>query len=90
MSAQSDEARLLDEIGQEFSEEFWSHYRTLVRKRRDETLTPEEQGELIALSDEIEAADIRRLEWLSQLACLRGVSLRALMTQLDLKGPWHV
>ena len=89
---------LFDELLQErvalhtqgFAQEFWDRYQALVRKRRDESLVPAEQEELIRLSDEIEAADVRRLQHLMELARLRNIPLPALMEELDLPAPRHV
>ncbi|MEM7583134.1 MAG: STAS/SEC14 domain-containing protein, partial [Acidobacteriota bacterium] len=49
----------------------WRHYGELKEKRREESLTASEQAELIALSDNIEAMNVRRMESVIQLARLR-------------------
>src|SRR6188474_808619 len=56
------EAALLQEINQGLSQVAWDQYHALVKKRRAGTLTPEEHETLIALSDEIEEANTRRIE----------------------------
>jgi hypothetical protein len=51
----------------------------------DETLTPDEQQELIELSDQIEFADAERLKHLILLAQLRNTTVDSLMDQLGLR-----
>ncbi len=77
----SRETELLREINRGLSPEDWQRYRELVAKRRAEILTPAEQSILIALSDEIEAANVRRIERLIELARLRNMPLEALMDE---------
>ena len=50
------------------SQESWQRYHELLEKRRAETLTVNEQAELIAFSDEIERANARRMEYLVEFA----------------------
>jgi hypothetical protein len=81
------ESDLLQKINQGLPSDVWQRYHQLVAKRRAETLTPEEQEELIALSDQIEMMNVRRIEHLAELAHLRQTSLEALMEQLGIKAP---
>jgi hypothetical protein len=83
------EADLLQKINEGLPPEMWQRYHELVARRRAETLTPEEQAELIALSDRVEAANTRRIEHLIELARLREISLEALMDQLGIKAPGY-
>ena len=78
------EAELLQRINQSLSPQAWQRYETLLARRQAETLTPDEQIELIALSDQLEALNARRIEALTELAQLRGTSVPALMAQLGL------
>jgi hypothetical protein len=80
-----EETALLQKINQGLPEDAWRQYRELIGKRREETMTPEEQAELIALSDRIEKANVQRMEHLAELARLRQTSLGALMHQLGIK-----
>ena len=80
------EAELLEKINEGFPEDFWARYRYLIARREQEALTPEEQAELIALSDRVEARNVQRLGYLVELARLRGVSVTNLMDQLGI-GP---
>jgi hypothetical protein len=83
------EADLLQRINEGLPQLLGQRYHELVARRRAETLTPEEQVELIGLSDQIEAANARRIEYLIDLARLRKTSLEALMSQLGIKAPGY-
>jgi hypothetical protein len=78
------EARLLHQINMGLSQEAWQRHHALLAKRRDERLMPEEHAALIALSDQIEEFNVRRIESLIALARLRHTSIEALMQQLGL------
>lgn len=82
----ADEAALLQTINRGFSSETWHLYAALKAKRRDGTLTPAEQAELIALSDQMEEMNVQRMESVSQLARLRKTSVDALMEDLGIKS----
>jgi hypothetical protein len=56
----------------------------LSAKRDAETLTPAEHQELISLSQSIEAGDVKRLDYMAELAKLRGISLRELRAQMGI------
>ena len=68
-----------------FSEAFWSRYRQLVAKLNAGTLTPEEQEDLFAHTDQTEDRDAERLPYLVALAELRGVTVQEVITQLGLR-----
>jgi hypothetical protein len=81
------EAALLQEINRGLSAESWQRYSVLKEKRRAETLTPEEQAELIFFSDQMEELNVQRMERLIQLARLRNLSVDTLMDELGIKSP---
>ena len=81
------ESELLLEINAGFEEATWRRYKELIAKRRAETLTRDEQQMLIALSDQIERQNARRVECLAELARIRKVSLQELMRQLGVETP---
>jgi len=85
----AEEAELLQKVNIGLSEETWLRYRELIAKRRDETLTPEEHGELIALTNLAEIENAKRLGYLAELARLRQVSLPEVMKQLGIKTPGY-
>lgn len=83
------ESRLLMRINQSLAGIAWPRYHGLIAKRHAETLTPDEQQELIILTDQIEAANVQRIEALAELARLRQTSLNALIRDLGLKPVAH-
>lgn len=84
------EADLLQNINLGLSPEMWEHYHALIAKRRAETLTAEEQATLIEISDQIEQANAHRIQYLIELASLRGTSLEAVMQELGIEAPAYV
>lgn len=81
------EAELLQKINQGLPAETQQRFDLLTAKRRAETLTDAEYEELLALVDEIELRDAKRVEYLVELAQLRSISLRTLMQQLEIRPP---
>ena len=79
------EARLIQQINQSLSQIEWLRYRELIGKRRAETLTPNEQEELIALSNQIEEANVKRIKYVAELAQVRKTTIPAVMQELGLK-----
>ena len=79
------ETDLLKKVNLDISEAEWTKYRHLVGLRRAERLTEQEYEALIALSDKIEIAHAKRMEYLWALAQLRGVSLDKIMDDLGIK-----
>lgn len=79
------EANLLRQINLGVPAAHWEEYRRLVGKRPDLTLTPDEQARLVALSDEIEEANARRMRPLVELARLRRMPLEQLMDELGIR-----
>jgi len=65
-------------------------YSALIEKRRTARLTAQEQRQLLKLVDKMERYDVKRMEWLTELAVLRKMPLRALMKSLGLKTPEYV
>jgi hypothetical protein len=85
----SRESELLLQINEGPSEPVWRRYHELSAKRDAETLAPAEHEELISLSETIETADVQRLEYMAELAKLRGVTLRQIRDQLNIPNPNH-
>lgn len=63
----------------------WQRYEELIGKRQAETLTPKEHAELIVLSDQLEEANVKRIEYIAQLAALRKTTVPLLIKELGLK-----
>lgn len=78
------------EINRSLSQIQWERYDQLVGKRRAETLTPEELDELIALSDQIEKVNVRRIEYLAELAQMRNTTVSAWITELGIRPRLHL
>ena len=79
------EAQLLLKINHSLDTIDWTRYRTLIERRQAELLTEAEHRELIALSDRIEEANVKRIEYLAELAQVRKTTLPSLMKELGLK-----
>ena len=84
------EAELLDRVDLGVSPETWDRYYALIGKRDDGTLTAEQHRELIGLSDDIEAANARRVGALVELAKLRHISIENLMQTLGIPSYTYV
>jgi len=84
------EALLLKQINEGLPQETWRRYHELMARRRAEALTPDEQAELVGLSDRVEQLNARRIECLAELARRRQMSLPDLMEQLGIKAPPYV
>jgi hypothetical protein len=85
LPAEASEAELLKEINEGFPETFWQRYRDLIARRHAGTLTPSEQEELIALSDQVEERTLRRTQALVELAQRRGVEVNELLQQMGIR-----
>lgn len=83
-SLEKRESELLELIAKGPSEEIWKHFQELNKKRREEALSNEEHQELIKINTELEAWNVQRLKYLSELALLRNTDLRSLMNELGI------
>ena len=79
------ESELLLKINQGVPAQLQQRFDQLVEKRRDNALNPDEYQELLALTEQVEQFDVERLQWLIELAQLRGLTLDELMQQLGIK-----
>jgi hypothetical protein len=86
-SVTQDEAELLLHINRRLPEDVQRRYDALIAKRDAETLGDAEHTELLRLTKDVEAFDVARVEALSKLAALRGITLSALMRQLEIASP---
>jgi len=78
------EADLLQQINLGLSVERWEEYHSLLAKRRAETLTADDHAKLIAISDQIEQANVQRVSALVTLAEMQGTDLSTLMRSLGI------
>jgi hypothetical protein len=84
-----EESRLLSKINLGLSPNEWERYHALMARRKAETLTPDEQAELIALSDRLEEANAQRIGYLAELARVRNTTLDAVISELGLTPGSH-
>jgi antitoxin component of RelBE/YafQ-DinJ toxin-antitoxin module len=84
-----EESKLLKKINFSLSAIEWERYRLLLAKREAESLTGSEQAELVALSDQIEEANARRMKAVAELARLRKTTVPALVETLGLSSSAH-
>ena len=80
-----DETELLQQINRGLPADIRQRYDALNAKLHDETITPQEHAELLALIDRVELADAERMQRLIALARLRGVSVDTLIEQLGIR-----
>jgi hypothetical protein len=78
------EADLLQQVNLGLSVDRWEEYHSLLAKRRTETLTADDHARLIAISDQIEQANVQRVSALIALAEMRGTDLSFLMRSLGI------
>ena len=78
------EAILLQEINNTLTVETWERYHNLRAKQQAETINTTESAEYSAINQQIEAANVKRLASLIELAKIRNTTLDALMKQLGL------
>jgi hypothetical protein len=89
-SLMQQESELLLKINQGISVDIQNYYNDLIAKREAETLTDEEHRELLSLTEQIEKQQAQRIEYLVELANLRGISLNALMENLGIQTQVYV
>jgi hypothetical protein len=83
-SVSQDEAQCLLQISQRLPADLQQQYDELIAKRDAETLTAEEHARLLQLSQHAEALDVERVEALTKLAQVRGVTLSEVLKQLKI------
>ena len=79
------EAGVLLRISRGLPPEARARYTDLKAKRDAETLTVEEHGELLRLTDDVEKIQAERIEALAELARLRGMGLTEVMADLGIR-----
>jgi hypothetical protein len=84
-SLQQQESELLLKINQSIPLDIQKYYNDLIDKRDAETLTDDEYRELLHLTEMIEKQQAQRIEYLIELAKLRGISLNTLMGNLGIQ-----
>ncbi|HLK57226.1 MAG TPA: hypothetical protein VKU00_11705 [Chthonomonadaceae bacterium] len=87
MPLTDEEVERLATITQEISAEDQQCYRKLREKLHAMTLTESEHEELIRISDNMEGVQVKRLEYMVELAQKRNLSLPAFMEAYSLNTP---
>ncbi len=84
------EVELLLKIHQDLPSGLQSRYQELLTKRQAETLTPTEYAELLQCTEQVEQWEAQRVEYLTELARWRRISLAQLLQELNLPAPAYV
>jgi L-lysine 2,3-aminomutase len=84
------EAELLIKINQHIPSDIQKYYNKLIAQRDAENLTTDEHRELLSLTEQIEKLQAQRIEYLADLARLRGITLTALMQNLGIQTQIYV
>lgn len=83
------ESALLLQINQGLPAALDARCRDLIAKRRNLTLSEEEQRELVGLMDQVEQLQANRAAALAEVAQLRQTTLAQLMDDLGIQAPVH-
>lgn len=83
----ANEIELFAVINQALTEAEFAQLAELGEKRANETLTPTEHQELLALQHKLEALHAARVKALVGMAAIRGVTLTDMMEQLGIEFP---
>lgn len=86
----ADEAELIEKLNNWLPADTQEQLAALIAKRDANTLNPKEQTDLTALLEKAKEAHNERVEVLTELANLRGISLTALMNDLGVRFPDYV
>jgi hypothetical protein len=78
------EIELLKKIELAIPIEMWERYHILRAKRQNETITSDEIAEYACINQQIETANVARLQTLIELSEIKKVSLDELMNELGL------
>jgi len=84
------ESELLLKINRGVSEKLQKRYDELIANRQEMAIDSEEYAELLKLTDRIEKADAKRIEYLIKLARIRKKPLAVVMNELGIRAPEYV
>ena len=79
------ESDLLLKINQNLPIILQKKYEILIKKRHQENLTESEYEKLVELTDQVEKYQAKRIEYLTQLAQIRKISVSDLMAEMGVK-----
>ena len=83
-SVSAREAMLLQQVNLDISPETWHQYEMLKRKFQKKTITEQELAQFQGITAAVEAANVKRIEVLGELAQIRNVPFPVVMAQLGL------
>ena len=83
-SVSAREAALLQQVNLGIAPETWQLYAILKEKFQDNTIASVELTQLQKITEQVEGANVKRIEALGELAQIRNVSLDVVMAQLGL------
>jgi hypothetical protein len=83
-SVSAREAILLQQINLDIAPETWNLYEILKKKFQKDTISDTELKQFQGITQQVELANVKRIEVLAELAQIRNVSLRVMMAQLGL------
>jgi hypothetical protein len=87
-SREKREVELIKKVNETMlSDDEQKRFDELVGKRRDEIISGEELDELIALTEKSESLNVKRLEYLAEIAQIKDTSLREVMKALEVFPP---
>jgi hypothetical protein len=78
------EAELLQRVNLGFSADWWVVYRGLIAQRQSQTISEADLARLVGMSEELEKANVPRIEALGMLAQMRGCSIEEVMESLGI------
>jgi hypothetical protein len=77
-----EESELMLKISQGLPSGVRKRLRELTLRRQEEKITPDEHEELLRLTDLLEKTDAERMQHISELSRIRGISVDVLMEEL--------
>ena|ERR1700682_6134030 len=83
------ESELLLQVNQGLPAAVEARCRELISKRRNQTLSEKERGELVGLTEHVEQLQAKRAAALVEIAQLRQTTLVQLMHDLGIQAPVH-
>jgi hypothetical protein len=83
-SVSAREAALLQQINLGIAPETWQLYEVLKKKFQNGKITEKELAQFQDITEQVEIANVNRIEVLAELAQIRNVSLRVVMAQLGI------
>jgi hypothetical protein len=78
------EADLLRQVSLGFSTDWWVTYRALIAERQAEVISDVNLARLVEMSEDIEIANVVRVEALGKIAKIRGCTIEQVMESLEM------